>query len=623
MLKYQYRPIEASRRDIRLVRIHSKRRPCIHQPPEFLPPFIRRKLSPHESLIHCDIIHSSLDFDTPVFRALSYTWGDPTRTRLILADEAVLDITENLLAALVQLQADDHDVTLWIDAICINQIDDVEKSWQVQQMYQIYQKAQSVIVWLGSGADDSDLVMERLVEAGGLAESNKAISEAIRKVRFAEDNSATFPLPATLHFLQRPWFSRIWVKQEISAARSVTFTCGNKTIPDNLFFNAMILFTLARTNLVGGLNRAGRTLSLSEQKFASSLWDSRPADMAATAHGSHKGKGPLLRLLEDACIKSSISRPGLEATDPKDMIYGLLNLATDAEELGIEHDYTKPCEDIYTHAAVGLLKQASNLNLLSLSQLPKKQRGIPSWVPDWSSSPRPPIRDVKGAMPFHASGSSVATIDFDEKSRTLKVSGIQFDTVSVLGDPRGPRQAVDESAINLSIADRETGLDFISELLRLVRSKPSVDGSPYPTGEQILEAVWRTAIVDQETTETGDWVRAQESSHRGFTYYIEDPYRGMGPDPELQLLASRYFTVLWTMTEGKRPFLSKKGYLGLGSMELSMGDIIAVLSGAEVPFILRPDGSGLYKLIGEAYVHGIMNGEANWREADAEIFELS
>lgn len=73
------------------------------------------------------------------------------------------------------------------------------------------------------------------------------------------------------------------------------------------------------------------------------------------------------------------------------------------------------------------------------------------------------------------------------------------------------------------------------------------------------------------------------------------------------------------MTHDRRFFLSEKHdctgksqvFKGLGPAALQEGDIIVVLLGGPVPYLLRPAaGLHTYTLVGECYVHGIMNGEA-------------
>jgi hypothetical protein len=62
--------------------------------------------------------------------------------------------------------------------------------------------------------------------------------------------------------------------------------------------------------------------------------------------------------------------------------------------------------------------------------------------------------------------------------------------------------------------------------------------------------------------------------------------------------------------EGRSFFISQLGYIGFGPRNTKSGDIIAVLKRAQTPFVLRKEGKGEYRLIGECYVHGIMHGEA-------------
>jgi hypothetical protein len=54
--------------------------------------------------------------------------------------------------------------------------------------------------------------------------------------------------------------------------------------------------------------------------------------------------------------------------------------------------------------------------------------------------------------------------------------------------------------------------------------------------------------------------------------------------------------------------VTNRGYLGLGRNSTQPGDIVCVLRGGNVPFILRKKVDGYYELVGEAYVHGIMDG---------------
>ena len=117
--------------------------------------------------IRCQISHWSLDNHPPYF-ALSYTWGSPTPNYAIYLDGAELGVTNNLKDALFQFREifkrpnPKRPQFWWIDAICINQSDDQERSWQVQQMQEIYRGAESVMIWLGVAANSSEQALHRL-----------------------------------------------------------------------------------------------------------------------------------------------------------------------------------------------------------------------------------------------------------------------------------------------------------------------------------------------------------------------------------------------------------------------------------------------------------------------------
>jgi hypothetical protein len=107
--------------------------------------------------IRCKLQHSNLD-KIPSYKALSYVWGDPGETLPILVDGKRYHVTANCHAALLRRRQRGVGC-LWIDAICINQSDDEEKSLQVARMRDIYHAAEEVIVWLGKseaqrGRDD-------------------------------------------------------------------------------------------------------------------------------------------------------------------------------------------------------------------------------------------------------------------------------------------------------------------------------------------------------------------------------------------------------------------------------------------------------------------------------------
>lgn len=61
---------------------------------------------------------------------------------------------------------------------------------------------------------------------------------------------------------------------------------------------------------------------------------------------------------------------------------------------------------------------------------------------------------------------------------------------------------------------------------------------------------------------------------------------------------------------GRLPFVTQKGHLGLSSDRVMKGDVIVIIAGSQVAFVLRPQDKGQFSVVSEAYVDGIMDGEA-------------
>jgi hypothetical protein len=106
--------------------------------------------------LRCSLKESLLDLpaaETRVYNALSYIWGANTGTRPLFCDDKSILITPNCESALRHLRHARRVVTLWVDAICINQEDLIERAQQVSLMAAIYRQAHEVIIWLGPGSE--------------------------------------------------------------------------------------------------------------------------------------------------------------------------------------------------------------------------------------------------------------------------------------------------------------------------------------------------------------------------------------------------------------------------------------------------------------------------------------
>ncbi|GAB1210369.1 hypothetical protein APSETT445_009161 [Aspergillus pseudonomiae] len=147
---------------------------------------------------------------THLYEAISYVWGDLNDCQSISLEDCDFPVTANLHTALLHIRDPYIERIIWIDAVCINQKDLKERGEQVRRMAEIYIRAKSVIVWLGNSAHYSD--------------------EALEKIRIAAHRPHSvddkFTKEAVFSLLQRPWFKRIWVLQEVAAARQILIKCG-------------------------------------------------------------------------------------------------------------------------------------------------------------------------------------------------------------------------------------------------------------------------------------------------------------------------------------------------------------------------------------------------------------
>ncbi|KAE9365706.1 hypothetical protein N431DRAFT_287711, partial [Stipitochalara longipes BDJ] len=111
------------------------------------------------------IKHFKFDL-APKYMALSYTWGSNEKTGTTLVNGKSFSVTKNLGHALGSVfpLLEEHDMYLWVDAICINQEDLDEKAIQIGLMKLIYDNASEVVAWLGPESKHSEKAMEALSE---------------------------------------------------------------------------------------------------------------------------------------------------------------------------------------------------------------------------------------------------------------------------------------------------------------------------------------------------------------------------------------------------------------------------------------------------------------------------
>lgn len=157
-----------------------------------------------------------LGFDSaPEYECLSYRWQGKDESKYVLVDGKRVEIYQSLWDFLRVLRHPSEEVTLWADAICIDQENTSERSNQVGLMGRIYSGAGRVNVWLGEARDGSDALF------------NWAANGIIRS------DTATLPadvLRALECLSRRSYWSRAWIVQECIMASKIVVHCGTRSL---------------------------------------------------------------------------------------------------------------------------------------------------------------------------------------------------------------------------------------------------------------------------------------------------------------------------------------------------------------------------------------------------------
>ena len=278
--------------------------------------------------IQCDLFEgwiNQLEGGIP-YDALSYTWGSTEKPAKITVNGSTMHVTLNLYIALQHLRFKDEDRILWIDAICIDQENHQERGHQVQQMSCIYKEAEQVVIWLGQGTEEADLIMDFIKQ---LHENNVTIEGDWRRSAqlWMHHQAVIQPklgdikrLREGMEFiLGRPWFWRIWILQEIANARVATILCGKKSVSARTFAQV--------PSLIG----------LPTHPHCQAILDIMPGLSRKESWWSDK------RNLHTLLAKFR----GSQATDQRDIIYALLGISSDACRSDILlPDYTKSLQQV-------------------------------------------------------------------------------------------------------------------------------------------------------------------------------------------------------------------------------------------------------------------------------------
>jgi hypothetical protein len=330
--------------------------------------------------------------DIVEYIALSYTWGYPELSEILICNGKKRMISDSNAAALIALRSSTTKTYVWVDAICINQGDSDEKSAQVARMLSIYKKARSVTAWLGQSDDNSLLAFVCCQELTKLCGAVSGVDRTAHAPACFAQLRAIYL--AILSLFTRPWIRRTWIRQEIFGARRLVVQCGSQQISWDQFIQAADLMKTIKTFL-GDENHA------SDQEHAK-IWrllhDAQKN--AETAFGGFKPPRDLLEVL--------LQSQDFEVTDSKDTFYAILGMCNitaaasvqamtgqvryQQDAVLVDYAKSKSVAAVYHDASLCILyRKGEPVNLAGLwhsykrSPLHDTDVTFPSWAVDWRS----------------------------------------------------------------------------------------------------------------------------------------------------------------------------------------------------------------------------------------------
>ncbi|KAI0125495.1 heterokaryon incompatibility protein-domain-containing protein [Xylariales sp. AK1849] len=526
------------------------------------------------------------------YEALSYVWGAADDQKHVFVESTpignnTISLTKNLEIALRYLRLKARPRVMWVDAICINQADDVEKGHQVSIMGSIYRTANDVAVWIGPEEDDSNHAMGLIADLGRKVVVdwyNLSISpsEAGRDERHWADESQELDygergLRAICLLLSRNWFRRLWVRQEIYLAKSAALTCGHVTMSWSHFENAVYCLKVKpfQGSVLGDLRGRWRELQ------------NRVLDLCDSSHTSESYEGLRFTLR------------GVEWTNPKDAIYAVSNLLHHEDySLGVRPDYTKPTARIYEDVVLRIIESQRSLSFLATCEINGRATlGLPSWVPDWSTHIRTPSRFPPR---WSACGwiSSQAHVPSDDTSnRVLRAPGIRVSHI----------EKVHPLDVNENAFDQTRLCNCIKRLV------DQEDLEAYcPGGSCRLEACCRTFYACHSFAED-----CQSPLHTSLPLNhgkeaLQSICSWEAVPESIERHVRHYLAGCFESFIGRSFFSTSDGHIGLAPRNSLPGDAVCILLGSRLPIILRQSSTTppRWQVVGACFVPGFMNGEA-------------
>lgn len=599
-----YQALDRAKPEIRLIKLHQGSR---------------------DQGLRCTLETVSLD-DQPAFHALSYAWGSDTEKCRIDINGHEVPVSSTLATVLQNLRSHHHDsfelhsLPLWVDAICINQADPAERAQQVRLMGRIYRQASRVLPWIGEGDKYSDYALDRMNDATFRA----LCSELETSSRTPNLDEVRVKIIMDRNIEKRRYWKRVWTVQEVVlATEDPIIVCGSRRLPLSWYTECQMVLPANQSSYPSlALGWAAIQKEVPWHHDYTIFGCSISHDLMRLLY---QNSGAIL-LGEALAVTAD-----LDATDPRDRIYGIMGLIPQREMLMVDIDYSMTPErlsrDTMTVVWTSGMKSLIGFvipELLSV-RCTDDIAEVPSWAPNvlkkgrrLASEQSACLREYREWRPetqaeIHVEGSilRIKAIPFESISDTLQ---LQFnygcDETSHSGRASGE---VDVGPLQNIEAMAQRGLNIpMSASSRLapfsmLRGKLPIwsalsfwgDGTDkWLAGvERDKHKLWEILLGRQEIPE--HWKTA-----------CPPELRSNLPALEAAILSPLLHAISRRVHDSK-VFISRSGFLGVATEMVEPGDIITLIVGMTAMYVLRPFRDG-YRIVGFASVSGLMN----WDDLD-------
>ncbi|KAL2268774.1 hypothetical protein VTJ83DRAFT_3620 [Remersonia thermophila] len=447
-----YQPLDSSRRQIRVLWLlgPSSRAPKAYRrihitppgPPCWDAPVFLPEIDDEDDPIYAELTTVSL-LDRPAYTALSYTWGSPeAKQYTIFLNGQRFRVRSNLYSILRHLRwrgigtkkapADLQDSTdqlqrmpLWIDAVCINQDDVLERNSQVMLMGGLYRDASAVLSWLDNILPES--TVKGLAKVRSFARTWTVLSaylgdakeKAGRKGRADKSDDGESPDSGVLKEIETwwrsvgcrfhdlidvfcvPYWERVWIVQEVVLASpaSHVYMAGTGDRDERITEAELD----AASNCMLALFGHGDFTKVLQLNLPFIDAHQLSKDTVGWARHGILDEMTMRRDMSD--IQRGLVTPGWmfvlhvassrQCSEPRDAVYGLLHIIppSPAERGTINPDYQRPVRDVYIDWALRAIRERQDLGILAYAGTgfascqtpishPRSDLDLPSWVPD-------------------------------------------------------------------------------------------------------------------------------------------------------------------------------------------------------------------------------------------------